>query len=758
MSSDNDGPRSNVLGTVGEAMTGPLTAGAQTDVLPVTPQGRVTLPAGLWEPLLLVGPRADVMASEIVVTATVDAKTLPPVRFAPWTERGAALPLLRPALAVGQRSTLAATEVTLAVTVGGEVLPAGQVAAAVEVTLLSGAFGRLYYLMQAETPRLRRLIRQIASARALNDADAAAGAMLDRIGQELAVPRQSDHITTVNGQIVTEEAREADASYRRRLAIYRPFLMPTRGHLKARLNEGQPAGNPRFLIDEADNPFSIALRLVSVAGTQAAATVQRHNYLRFLRETVLVDPGVDVPASRRLPQSRRAQQQATRLRLRSFLSFAGPSRALAPALAAAFDRAALIAAELGTGLKLEVLRAQEDDGGSRWELGLAAEIRLPASADIEALAQKLRTTDPSDLSGPAAQSLWASLHATLPAPGAASLEWLMRGCGMRTLHPLAADRMMVSHFSTAGLVIDGPSDLDAVAAQGASFTAALRAPNDASANAALAHALAGGAAGWPAGGPPWTVLAGATLTAAIAGLALPPSGLTNRLRVLGLPAGFSADHFRQALASYPPALFAVLELTAPVSAALLAGTAVAWDDFAAVIEQLAQSGAASAALMLGPDNRLHLVVSSAALPILTTNLAARRTAGFVWRALPVTEGTRTIRGAGSRGLWQSGPGIGAVAVVGYARQGLTDPFEYRVTAAEGSTLDIAEYEYLMNALRHMTPAGVQANTWDIRRRNVVLDPARGPEPLPVSLTRAFRPFRRPRFSGAEAPPVPQTAT
>jgi hypothetical protein len=578
--------------------------------------------------------------------------------------------------------------------------------------------------------------------------------MLDRIGQELAVPRLSDRIGVAAGQIVTTEERESDANYRSRLAIYKPFLMSTRRQVEAVLNEGEPAGNPKYHVLEEDNAFQIGLRLVSVAADAARARNERHNYQRFLRETVLIDPTEDVPANRRLPNSRRTQENAQRIRLRTLLSFGGASRSLAPALATALDRVGIAAKALGVGLTIKVGRAQDNDAGSRWELGLAAEIETPAQADIDALADKARTVALKDIPDRQAQSLVARLRASLPNAGPADAAWLLRAAGLRTVHVLGPGKLMLSHFSTEGLVIEGAGDLGRNAAGNAPFTAALLAANDDATNAALAHALAGGTTGWAGGAPSWQRVPNAGLGAEVAALSLPPVVLAARLRALGMLTDFAEDHFRQALTRYPNGIYALLRFDTAFSTALAAQQQAAWDQFGLIVEQLGRNGTAAAVLMAGSGGRLTLVVSAIALPLQAANLAARRSSGFVWRALPITDGSYRMNGAGSRATFVGREGLAAIAVVGYARRGLTDPFEYRVTAREGTSLDIAAYEHLMNTLRHMTPAGVQANTWDIRRNSVALDPAIGPEPLPPRLTRAFRPFRRPRFTGAEAPPVP----
>lgn len=746
---DVDGYRSDVLGTLREAMAGPLAAASQTDAVALDGQGRLTIEPPLWEPLLVVAPLHDVGKEPLVVTARRGTETLPLVTFAPWTEAHAGLPLYVPPVDDGRRTT-ADVKLTLHARVGSQDVPVAQIRDVLEVRLLTGSFGRLYFLWHAETPRLRRLMRQVAQARLLEGAGGAEGEMLDRIGRELAVPRFSDRILSRSGEILTEEQRESDEDYRQRLRIYRPFTLSTRAHVERTLNPDAK----QFDILEEDNALQIAFRVVSVASDVATARQRRRQYLRFLRETTLIDPATDVPAARRMPSSRRSAENALRLRLRTLLQFGSTSRSLAPALARTFDRIAIVSEMLGTNLQIHLLRAQQDLGGSRWELGLAAEVQAPDPAQIASLAQAAQGVDLATVSDRNARSLIARLRTTLPAAGGADASWLFQAAGFRTRHALAADRWMLSHFSTDGLVIEGQSDLSESQAAEARFTAALLSPHDEPTNAALSSALEGGTEGWTQP-PPWDRVSESDLATVIQALGLPPGSLTNHLRALGLSEGFDAQGFRQSLASLPTSLFAVLRLDGAFSTALESLEEAAWQELAALLEQLAKSGAASAALMLETSGRLNLVVGATGLPLIASNLSPRRTSGFVWRSLPITGSEHRVRGAGTHGLFSGAPGIAAIAVVGYARRGLTDPFEYRVTARQGVELDVAEYELLMNRLRHLTPAGVQANTWEIRRRHVVLDGATSPTPLSPRWWRAFRPFRRPRFAASEAPPVPK---
>jgi hypothetical protein len=401
-------------------------------------------------------------------------------------------------------------------------------------------------------------------------------------------------------------------------------------------------------------------------------------------------------------------------------------------------------------LKLNVVQAQQDEGGSRFELGLAVEVEALAAAKIDELRQAIDAADAAKIDHSVARSVIAGLKGTDKA--ASDGGWFWSACGVRTAHPLSASRVLLSHFSTQGMVISGPSDL-AHSNAGTEYTVQLLAAHDQQTNAALAHALSGGSEGWDTGDPPWTVIAEVDQATAIPGLNLPPEAMADRLRALGLPSAFDIARFKQSLPNLPPAMFAMLNLTTAFANGLNGGLAAAWDRLSALLEKLSLSGVASVVLVHHADGRTILVISAIRLPFLGASMSPRRSSGFVWRALPITSGNFSVKGAGTRGLLEGGKGLASIAVVGYARTGLTDPFEYRVTAPEGAALDLPQYEFLMNILRQVTPAGVQVNTWELRRSHVALDPAKPPMPLPPKFARAFRPFQRPRFRDVQAEPI-----
>jgi hypothetical protein len=133
------------------------------------------------------------------------------------------------------------------------------------------------------------------------------------------------------------------------------------------------------------------------------------------------------------------------------------------------------------------------------------------------------------------------------------------------------------------------------------------------------------------------------------------------------------------------------------------------------------------------------------------NLSERRATGFRWYAVPIRGNGGTLVRAGQRVTSQpSGPGLTALVALGYARRGLTDPYEFRVDLPDGATITLQQYEYLMNLLDYTHPLGIEINTFAIRREHVDLNGDGTAEPLKPSVANTFRPFRRRRQRGETA--------
>ena len=105
----------------------------------------------------------------------------------------------------------------------------------IELRLAEGVLGALVYLLGAEKQRIRREARAVSASRF---AALAAKDGLDRLGADLGVPRFGDALEwdATRNDLTGRSEREPDAAYRRRLAIFHPFLMSTRPSLVQSLN------------------------------------------------------------------------------------------------------------------------------------------------------------------------------------------------------------------------------------------------------------------------------------------------------------------------------------------------------------------------------------------------------------------------------------------------------------------------------------------------------------------------------------------
>jgi hypothetical protein len=321
-------------------LTVPFSAGARDQAVGIDAAGRAAVPRSSREPLLLAAPATDLQRRGLRLRAVLDpegsATSLGPLDFASWTEAGSFLPLHRPA---SDPVTATAAPFTLALTLaevgpdGAEApLDPGLVAGRVELRLLEGVLGRVLYALGAEKQRLRRTGRQVAAARRLADA---AGDALDRAAAEVGVARFADRLVVRDGEVQADPRREPDDELRRRVALYRPWLVPTRGRMLELLNgpgaDTDPNAGPlaglgvrdRFTLVEGDDPFAIAVHLVS-----ADDATPRGNFLDWVRATHLVWPqntpqGNAVHAARYLPTATRQRVAGLRRDLRAFLAFGG---------------------------------------------------------------------------------------------------------------------------------------------------------------------------------------------------------------------------------------------------------------------------------------------------------------------------------------------------------------------------------------------------------------------------------------------------
>lgn len=766
MAIDSDPRRSASHLNLLEHLSGPFRGGATDTPIPIAAGAdgfAASVDPGTRWPLLLVGTRAAVGPRGFDVTVTVTERTAPPtttttvLHFAPFTEAGACLPAwqVREEVAPG---------IDCAISIAGA--PGGATPIdLLELRVVEGVLGRLLYAIGAEKARLRRQACELFALRRLDfplagDADPdhrRLGRALDRLGADLGVPRFADRLAWdgAGPQVVSVSEREPDESYRRRLTMMRRFLLPTRARVEAAL-QGFVGDGARFAINEANADVAVAMLLLpSPDGAPRAA------FLDHLRTTRLVQPGRAIPAARPLPSAIRAALQRVLDRIggvggdTSHASFEVPAGAfLAPLLAEALDRVGRCRRALGVTRRWKILRAQDDAGGSRYELGLGVEVEAMPAAELEQLAQKLAAQEIAPGTDPETLALLESLAPKPPAEDPVG-RWLLAAAGLRTIHPIAGDRWYLSHFPIYGAVLS--------AAGGAplALEAKLHAPGDPGPNAALVFGLADVVRDAVAAGvPAFTQLAPAAATAAIAAAALPSAVAVAALTAAGLRTPEDAGNLARVkaeLASGPAELTATLMLDATHGSGVLAGEPQAVAQLARLVDLLGNREIISV-LPLASGAGVALVVSVTTLAGAARVHSPRQ--GFRWYAVPISGLPGSLEhGVGSRNRYSAAAGTSltvalAVSMVRRDRADPRDcipPYQVRIQMPPGQLLDLAGYERLMNLLERAVPIGVVVDTSRVRERNVA--PAGDGQIVRFTgrLAHTFRPYEQIRRTGAENP-------
>ena len=225
-------------------------------------------------------------------------------------------------------------------------------------------------------------------------------------------------------------------------------------------------------------------------------------------------------------------------------------------------------------------------------------------------------------------------------------------------------------------------------------------------------------------------------------------GAQTTFKAAGLPALAQNASAVASLKILPEELIETIQLGPILSARIIAGEVAAVQSLQRLTELLREGGATSVLPLMVTGNRVHLVIGVIGLPEAGINLSDRRSTGFHWYVVPVEGDGGSIKAIGARTAYvPSGKGINAIIAVGYARRGFADPYEFRVELPDGANLNLIQYEYLMNLLERVCPAGVEVNTFSIRQQHVDLDGNGAPEPLPPSVLRSYRRFHRPRHRG-----------
>jgi hypothetical protein len=733
------------LAAVAAELIGPFFAAATPEPLAWTTgpgAPRADVPSTTRHPLVLVTLLGDLGGPEegtLQVTVTLGSigpgsGAQPPVHFAAYTPAGSAVAVATPATdadGVTGPFDLQVQVRRLAQDGTSKALTPSQVRAAVRLDLVQGQLGRVLVAMVAEKVRLRRQARELTAMRTIATAERNA---LDRIGADLGCPRFADELVwdpvrqNPGTQPLSAGAEEPDAAYRARLAVLRGTRMANPLWIDSMLNgAGGPAdpnagwlgdvgASARVTVDETPNPLVVALRLVAPNSPHS-----RPQLLQAIRTNHLVWPADSPPgdaahATRMLSPVIASRVEATRAALRDWQLPA--QQPVAPALALALLRLRERCTALGAFPWPRVLAGQTDDGGSRRELGLGALLAAPDSTQLDAAVAAARAGgDPS---------LQPLSRAEDPA-GA----WLLRASGMRAAELLADGTVFVSTLAMGPLVLDVAPTPDARAPL--TFTASLQSATDASRDAPLTAVVTAVAAEG--------LTPEASLAALLAGIVPTASAgeLATVVGVLGLPAVTDVADVQSRLTRLTERDWFVVDLGTARTADVVADPG----RLSALLGVAARAGASSALPLVTGTGTLALAIGVVGLPLAGTNLAGRHTVAYRWqvRGLAGDPATLSPRRGASVQLVLPGDGISVVSCVAYVRTGANDPYEWRPGLPTGTLLSLRQYEHLMNVVELVTPLGVRADTWAIRRRHVDVDGSGTPTPLPPAAARTYRRYR-----------------
>jgi hypothetical protein len=773
---DPDFYRSSSMENVLGSLKGPLAGGAASTPLTLDGSGRLTVSWTSQRPMALAVLKVPLGTESMVVQATLDpggaATVLPPIRFESYSEAGASLPVYVPDVSLGVDS-IPGFVLDLKVSILPEFGAASPVASAdigkfLRFEMIEGNVGKLLFTMLQEKARIRRQAREIAAMRFLPTARRDA---LDRIGAGLGVLRFQDDLAydAVKDEVLTvimkdaggNATLESDADYAGRIALYHPFLLSSPDRFGEILNGEGGNADPntgllsglgltsRFIVQEENNPFALAFRIVGIG-----SAAPRTNFLNYARSDVLIWIPNSAAANaahdgRYLPQATLDRVAALRQRLRAAYSYPADA-AVAPMLANALDRLGRVLKALGYPSKVSILRAQNATAGSRYELGLGCDIAALATADLNDLVARVGNVGRTVTDDHEAEALItaARAHPTKSPADDPDGKWLFETCGFGTVHRLTPTSLYISHLPMLGLQVDGPTTV-ALGTTG-TYSAHFYPPEDPAINAALYAGLAASTADWAAAGrTAWTQLSTADgLTAWNQVVSQAPNAPAQQIfAAAGLPAVANPASLITSLKSVPADMLATIRLDPTLAARVLAGNPDAATALASLVAIFKTHSLASAVPVVTSGNQVLLVVSVLGLPQVGVNLSDRRTSGFRWYAVPLG-GQATVKPLGS-GTTLQPTHAGALALVclGYVRQGKADPYEVKIDLPKGETISLKEYEFLMNALEHLCPIGVEINTYSIRQNHVDLAGDGVPKPLRPAVFRTYRSFRRRRLRG-----------
>ncbi|HET9141628.1 hypothetical protein [Actinophytocola sp.] len=716
------------LAAAAAELIGPLAPAATPRPLDLQPgapkQAQAVVDTVTRYPLVLVTLLTDLDDQELTVTPG----TAPALTFAPYSAAGSALVAVVPPVDAGGTAT--PFTVTISARRAGVSLDFPELTGAVRVDLVQGVLGRLLTVLLDEKSRIRRTARQLRTLRALATAG---GDALDRIGVDLSCPRFADELfwdatrqSPGTRPLQPPGTLEDDASYRARLRVLRGVRLPSPPWIDSVVNGflADVGVTGRAVIDEVVNPQQFALRLIAPGDPEAVPDL-----LDAIRRVQLIWPadsptGDTLHEQRLLPPAIAKRVSAQRAALATWQLPDG--QPVAPALAAALTTLDDRCVRLGARPWPRLLAGQSDDGGSRFELGLGARLAAPVAAQLDAaVAAATALHDPALVPRPRSED-----------PAGA---WLLNACGLRTAERDSDGTVFVSTVLMGPLVLDVDPDPghDVPLTLTARLVSAADPDHDVP-MVAVIQALA--AAALTPVAAPATVLAGARPVTSVPGLA---EALTSR----ALPGVTAVAAFAQQLGATSGRDYAIFDLGAARTATVIATPTALSPILAAAVA----GGASSVVGLATAAGTLALMFGVAGLPLAGSNLSARHTLIHRWqvRALRSLTPAQVRPRRGSRvTVAFPGQGVSVVSCLVSQHTGANEPYEWRPALPDGALLSLRQYEHLLNIVELVTPVGVRADTFAIRRQHVDVDGSGRATGLSPAAARSYRHYRLARSARA----------
>ena len=733
---DPQGFGAGVLAAAAAELIGPLSPAATPQPLTLHPapgttgQAEAVVDIVTRRPLVLCTVLSDVDTQGLTILPALRSgngtpQPLPVLTFAPHTAAGTALVAAVPPM--GKDDVAAPFSVLARGILGGELgtgLSAAELIAAVRFDLVQGVLGRLLTVLLDEKGRIRRTARQIRAMRTLA---VASGNALDRIGADLSSSRFSDELfwdadqqSPATRPLEPPGTREDDASYRARLRVLRGVRLPSAPWIDSALNGAgflaDVGVTSKVTVDESVDPQLIALRLVAPGAPAAIGRL-----LNAIRRVHMVWPagspeGDDAHAHRLLPPDEVARVDIQRAALATWQMepFQPVASAVAEALTTLDDRCVQLSARPWP----RVLKGQDNTGGSRFELGFGALLAAPVAAQLDAaVSAAAKLNDPN----------------LVPKPRSADPAgaWLLTACGMRTVEQDADGRVFVSTAPMGPLVVDVEPTADG--AVPLRLTARLVSATDPDHDVpmvAVIKALAGAQLTPVADSA--AVLAGARPTSTVPGL---DAALDSR----SVPKVTDVAAFVQQLGTASARDYALFDLGAARTAAAIATPTL----LSPLFTTAADAGASSVVALVTGAGTLALMFGVAGLPLAGSNLAGEHTLIHRWqvRGLGAQHATLSARRGSVVTIPLFNDGISVVSCVLGQRSGANNPYTWRPTLPADALLTLRQYEHLLNIVELVTPVGVRADTFSIRRRHVDVDGSGTSTGLNIAAARAYRHYR-----------------